>query len=51
MIAKKSWMRNDQLPKNMEQVINAKCNQEEGLHWPASRGNTSQGFENEARIN
>ena len=24
-------MQNDQVPKNMEQVINANCNQEEGL--------------------
>ena len=31
VIAKKSWMQNDPLPKNMERVINAKCNQEEGL--------------------
>lgn len=29
MTAVKSWVKNDQVSKNMEQVMNAKCNQEE----------------------
>lgn len=30
MIAIKSWIKNDQVSKNMEQLINAKYTQEEG---------------------
>lgn len=30
LTAVKNQMENDQVPKNMEQVINAKCNQERG---------------------
>ena len=38
------------LPKNMEQVINAKCNQKNDIHHlPVSPGNTSQEFENETK--
>lgn len=51
MIATKSWVKNDQMSKNMEQVMNIKCNQEKDIHhWPTSPGNTSQEFANEARI-